>query len=352
MRKALRVVLTILALLLVVVAGWVFYLYAAAGELRDLVEKSIGECEEVPGAPGAEDLAIDRDHSVALISSQDRRSLAQGSAAQGAIFAYDLRAGGEPRSLTESFGDDVGPLHPHGLSLLGKGSSKILMVVNHPGGADAVEIFGWNGAELEHRETVTDPLLYNLNDVAALDDRRFYATNDHGGPADREAREDYLRRAKANVVFWDGERARTVADGIAYANGITLSDDALEVYVASTTTGKVLVYDRNDETNDLTLRKEIPLGTGVDNFALDLYGGLWVAAHPKLLTFVSHGRDPAKKSPWEVIWVDPSGMAEPSVRPVMLSLGEQMSGASVAAPWGDKLIVGSVFDPVFLVCQR
>lgn len=343
MPKALRLIVTLLALLLTAVAGWALYLYAAAGQFRDLVEKSIGECAVVVGVPGAEDLAIDRDRSVALVSSQDRRT-----GAPGALFAYDLEAGGQPRALATG----VEPFHPHGLSLLGNGGTSSLMVVNHPGNGDTVEIFAWNGAELEHRETVADPLLYNLNDVAALDGRRFYATNDHGGPADREAREDYLRRAKANVVFWDGERARTVADGIAYANGVTLSNDALEVYVAATTTGKILIYDRDDETNDLSLRSEIALGTGVDNFALDLYGGLWVAAHPKLLTFAGHAGDPAKRSPWEVIWVDPSGMAEPSIRPVMLSLGEQLSGASVAAPWGSKLVIGSVFDPHFLVCQR
>ena len=348
MPKALRVSLWIAASLLLVVGAWALYLYAMAGEFRDLVAKGIGECEPVDGAPGAEDIAIDRDRALALISSDARRT-----GAPGAIYAYDLKSRGEPRALTGEPGAD-GPatFHPHGLSLIEKGEQSSLMVVNHPGEQDSVEIFGWDGVRLEHRRTVTDPLLYNLNDVAALDAERFYATNDHGGPADREAREDYLRLSRGNVVFWDGQRARKVADGIAYANGVTLSADALELYVASTTTGRILVYDRDDETDDLSLRKEISLRTGVDNLALDLYGGLWVAAHPKLLTFVSHARDPEKRSPWEVIWVDPSGMAEPSIRPVVLSLGEQLSGASVAAPWGDKLVIGSVFEEHFLVCQR
>jgi arylesterase/paraoxonase len=361
MPKPLRVTIWILAALLLVAAGWVLYLYAAAGQFRDLVEKPIGECTRVAGAPGAEDIAIDRDHAVALVSSDDRRT-----GGPGAIYAYDLRAGGEPRPLTGAAASAGGPdsappapagsgpgvLHPHGLSLVGGAGSASLMVVNHPAESDSVEIYDWNGERLAHRRTVTDPLLYNLNDVAALDAERFYATNDHGGPRDRETREDYLRLRRGNVVFWDGARARKVADGIAYANGITLSEDALEVYVASTTTGRILVYDRDDETDDLTLRKEIPLRTGVDNFALDLYGGLWVAAHPKLLTFAAHAKEPAKRSPWEVLWVDPSGVAEPSIRPVMLSLGEELSGASVAAPWGDQLVVGSVFEPHFLVCKR
>jgi arylesterase / paraoxonase len=345
--KPLRIVLrtgaTLLAVLLVAGVAWLLYLYVSAGQLRDLEERSLGACQAVEGAPGAEDLAVDRERGIALISSDDRRT-----GAGGAIYAYDLQAGGEPRSLTagrEGF-------HPHGLSLLEQGARSILMVVDHAESGDAVEIFRWDGSDLEPLSTVTDPLLYNLNDVAAVDARRFYATNDHGVTAEREAREDYLRRKRANVVYWDGERARVVADGIGYANGIALSEDQHEVYVASTTFGKILVYDRDEERGDLTLRKEIALDTGVDNLALDLYGGLWVAAHPHLLTFAAHARDAAKRSPWEVVWVDPSGQSEPSIRPVMLSLGEQLSGASVAVPWGDKVVIGSVFEPHFLVCQR
>ncbi|HVS15190.1 MAG TPA: SMP-30/gluconolactonase/LRE family protein [Thermoanaerobaculia bacterium] len=342
MRKALRIVLWLLAVLVVVGAAWAFYLYASAGQLRDLEERSIGACQVVDGAPGPEDLAVDRARAIALISADDRRS-----GGGGAIYAYDLEAGGEPWSLTpgrEGF-------HPHGLSLLEANGQSILMVVDHPPAGDSVEVFRWDGSALEPLRTVTDPLLYNLNDVAALDARRFYATNDHGVSAEHEAREDYLRRRRANVVYWDGERARVVADRIGYANGIAVSEDQREVYVASTTFGKILVYDRDEDSGGLVLRKEIALDTGVDNFALDLYGGLWVAAHPHLLTFAGHARDPAKRSPWEVLWVDPSGQAEPSIRPVMLSLGEQLSGASVAVPWGDKLVIGSVFEHL-LICQR
>ena len=96
----------------------------------------------------------------------------------------------------------------------------------------------------------------------------------------------------------------------------------------------------------------LDLGTGLDNITMDRYGMLWMAAHPKLMTFVSHAKDAAKQSPSEVLWVDPDQNADPPVRTVFLSLGEDLSGASVAVPWGSRLLIGSVFEPHFLDCER
>ena len=49
---------------------------------------------------------------------------------------------------------------------------------------------------------------------------------------------------------------------------------------------------------------------------------------------------------------DPERTYDPFVRTVWLDpTGEQLSGASVVAPWGDRLLIGQVFEPRILVCH-
>ncbi len=229
-------------------------------------------------------------------------------------------------------------------------------MVNHPGGrgaaAHAVEILRFEGGRFRHLETVRGELLVSPNDVAAVGRRAFYVTNDHGaGGGWRRFAEEALGLARATVVYFDGETMTRVADGLAYANGIATSRYGGEIYVAGTTRGLLYVFGRDADTGALGRPFEIPLGTGVDNIEVDRHGMLWIAAHPKLLSFFRHARDAGRRSPSQVLWVDSDQTAEPPVRPVYLDLGDELSGSSVAAPWGSRLLIGSVFEG-FLDCQR
>jgi arylesterase/paraoxonase len=79
---------------------------------------------------------------------------------------------------------------------------------------------------------------------------------------------------------------------------------------------------------------------------------LWIGAHPKLLSFLAHAGDEESLSPSQVLWVDPDVGFDPPVRDAFLDLGEDLSGSSVAAPWGSRLLIGSVFEEHFLDCER
>lgn len=338
------------------VFGGGFALWRAdkAGQFRTLEPLALAECTQVPGVVGPEDLTVHRDDAIAFVSATDRRD----AEARGGVWAYDLKpAKSDAPLLRELTADFEGTLRPHGLSLRRShfdGDS--LFVVNHPGGEageHTVEIFDWRARKLTHRKTVTDPLLVSPNDVVAIDGERFYATNDHGtGPGLGRTLDDLFGRKRSNVVYWDGESMRIVADGLGYANGINLSKDGSLVWVAATTEGAIHIYDRDKETGDLSHWHTEVLGTGVDNIEVDLHGSLWIGAHPKLLSFLRHAGDAEKLSPSEVLWYDPDRRLDPYVRPVYLDLGEELSGISVAAPFGSRVLMGSVFEPYLLVCQR
>lgn len=347
MLKNLVVVLLIVALLAGLGVSW---LMERAGQFKQLEPVEL-PCREVGGMPGPEDVTIHRGSGTAFVSSFDRRAALRGEPRRGAVFAYDLNAPGQPpRELTAGF---AGELRPHGLSLWSGDAGTFLHVVNHPPEGHSIEIFEWLEGRLEHRETVRDELLVSPNDVLATGPRTFYASNDHGH-TEGLARmlEEYLQREQSNVVRFDGETMRVAASGIGYANGIAMSPDGQEVYVAGTTRGRLHVFARDAATGALDPVDVLELGTGLDNIEVDRHGMLWVAAHPKLLSFVAHSRDPAEHSPSEVLWVHPDQALDPPVRTVYRSLGEEVSGASVGAPWGSRLLVGSVFEPHLLDCER
>ena len=92
----------------------------------------------------------------------------------------------------------------------------------------------------------------------------------------------------------------------------------------------------------------IEVGSGVDNIDVDGDGRLWVAAHPKLLTFVRHVSDPKALAPSQVFRIDPTSRR---VEEVYLELGSRLSGSSVAAFHDGRLLIGPVFDPRFLDCR-
>jgi arylesterase / paraoxonase len=163
--------------------------------------------------------------------------------------------------------------------------------------------------------------------------------------------EEYLRRPWTNVVMWDGNGFREVAHGIRLANGINVSPDRKTVYVATPIGQSVLVYDRNQGNGALTLRGEIPLGSGPDNIDVDVNGALWIGAHAQLLTLVRYMDGGVPYAPSQVLRVVPDAHGGGEVREIYLDRGEQLSGSSVGAVRGKRLLIGPIADSKFLDCQ-
>jgi arylesterase/paraoxonase len=360
MKRILKITGLVLGVLLLAVVAWGLYIYNLAGEFKSIQPHFSGSCAPVLGVVGAEDITIHPDRQVAYISSDDRWAARDGKPRPGAIFAYSLgEAGGAPVNLTPDLPFNF---HPHGFGLLVvEDGPDRLLVVNHPfaslfhreegkGPAHTIEVFDIieeTGA-LEHRRTIADPLLVSPNDVIPVGPERFYVTNDHGSEGDFGRKlEDYLRLARAHVLYYDGSKFSEVAGDLRYANGINISPDGKQVYVAATTDRAVYVYDRNPEDGSLKESREVFTDTGVDNIELDADGNLWIGAHPQLLTFVKHAEDSANKSPSQVLKLGPDF----SVEEVFLSDGNDLSGSSVAARTGQRLLIGSVFDSHLLDCR-
>ena len=346
-----RIAIYVVGAVVLAAAGFVLRTMHSAGQFKTLEPHFSGSCTVVPGIPGAEDITIHPRTGVAYITSADRRSVLAGGNGRGGIYAYELKAESpQLRNLTPAANEDF---HPHGLSLyVGEDGRDVLYVVNHAGGQHTIEIFDLVGDGLSHRGTLSDPLLVSPNDLVAVGQDRLYVTNDHANaPGFARQMEDYLRRAISTVVFYDGERFVEAASGLRYPNGVNVSKDGKTLYVASTTGGTVSVFRIDPESPVLEERGAIETGTGLDNIEIDREDALWIGAHPKLLTFVQHTSDASRIAPSQVIRITAPGSDAPRVEEVLLSLGEDLSGSSVAAVRGERLLVGSVMDDGILDCR-
>jgi arylesterase/paraoxonase len=169
-------------------------------------------------------------------------------------------------------------------------------------GRHSIEIYDLRERHLHHRKTIADPMLISPNDIVAVGPEQFYATNDHryaGGMG--QVLENYLQLKLSNVVYYNGSSFGEAVSGIGYANGINVSADGKTLYLCATIEGVLHVYQRDVTSGKLKFHQKLKLGTGLDNLEIDSNGGLWIAAHPQLLTFVQHAQNSAKISPSQIL---------------------------------------------------
>jgi arylesterase/paraoxonase len=338
------------AILVLLVLGWLFQLLWASGAFKPIEPHFAGTCREVGGIVGPEDITIHPRTGVAYISGYNRRA-APGEPGRGAIYAYDLE---DPRPRVVNLTPDIdADFRPHGIYLhVDEKAGDVLYVINHAGGEHTIEVFDLSAGHLHERKTIRDPLVVSPNDVAAAGRDLLYVTNDHGYPEGfMRTIEEFGRLAVSNVVYFDGSRFSVAADGIAYANGINLSPDGRKVYVASPTGLAVHVYDRDPDSGELSFVESIDAGSGVDNIEVDADGNLWIGSHPKLLRFTAHAKDPNELSPSQVLRISREPEGGYVVSEVYLNEGDQLSASSVAAVRGKRLLIGGIFDARFLDCR-
>jgi len=110
---------------------------------------------------------------------------------------------------------------------------------------------------------------------------------------------------------------------------------------------RINVYKRDIGTGELTERKRISIGTGADNIDVALDGSLYIGAHPDLLAYLEHVKDPAAISPSQVVHLDPKSG---DYQTVFMSINGELDGSATGAYWQGSLLVGGVFESHVMRC--
>lgn len=318
------------------------------GQFRDLSFRSPGFCSTLPLTASAEDIQIDRNRSIAYLSSLDRRSLVNGESVEGTVLQIDLVA--DPLRAEPALSSAPAGFRPHGMSLYRMGDGKQrLFVISHPEGEEhVIEIFEQDATNrFTHVGSVRDPLLVSPNAIVAVGPQQFYVANDKGATGFfARIAESLFRGGFSKVVYFDGESMRIAADGLKNAVGMGFSPDGLTAYVAETLGKRISVYGRNPLTGDLTFRQHIDIDGSPDNINVDADGALWIAVHAKLLDLIRHFGDADHRSPTTILRYSGGALA-----PIYVNDGSGISAGSVGAAFGGRLYIGSITEPKLLVCR-
>ena len=340
-----------IVILLLALIGYVFYIFYSTGYFRSVENAFAGTIIQKVKRPGVEDMQISYADDFMLFSSDDRASRRDGNPKQGHLYYLDLtKPSFEPLPLTT---DLKIPFYPHGISMVRTAEHAYrVYAVNHVDGRHSIEVFDLQQDRLTHIQTLKDTSMISPNDIVALDGERFYFTNDHGYTQGLgKLGEEYLGWAASNVVYYDGQGYREVADGIAYANGINLDRERGLLFVASPRDFLVKVYEVT-ANGALEFIEDVACGTGVDNIEFAPDGKLWIGCHPSLLAFTAYAKGNAPIAPSEIITIDYKGKGDYSIESVFLDDGNQMSAATVATVYNDFIFVGNVMDDHFLILKN
>ena len=337
-------------LVLITLLIFIVYVVVSTGYFRTIENKFDGEVVKKIVLAGAEDITVSVEDGFALISATARKKLPVEDEEFGGLYFMDLTT--ENYSLKKLTTNFKQPFAPHGVSMLKTTDSTFkIMAVNHTPKGETLEEFHLEKETLTHSKSLTNDLIYSPNDVVMIDENRFYFTNDHKY-VDGVGRllEDYGGLSVSNVIYFDGENYKEVANGIAYANGINYDSKRKLLFVASPRNFLVKVYTRNDN-GSLNFIEDIDCGTGVDNIEFDTEGNLWIGAHPNLLRFASYAKGNKETSPSELIKINYRGENDYTIDVVYVNDGSEMSASTVAAPYKDIIVTGNVMDAHFLILK-
>lgn len=291
---------------------------------------------------GIEDIALDAPRGQAVLSAYDRRA-----GTDGGLYLLDLTA------LEGADRVEVRPLatglRPHGIDLRaeGDGTRTVLAINRRHDGSTTVERYTLDGTDLQHRDTVADPLLCRANDVAILDRDRFLFTSSHGGCGwTAVVTENVLGQRGGFVGLAESGGARVLASGIGFANGILADPDRDRLSVAATRERVVLVYPLSALLSGgpaTPQRIEVP--GGPDNLTAGPGGQVLMALHPSLFRLALH------RYGWPGGETAPSRIAALGGDILVDEDGGRFSAATVAVAWDGGLLIGSVTADGLLFCS-
>ena len=303
-----------------------------------------GVCTPFSGLPGPEDIQVDVAGTFAVVSSYDRR----GEAARGAIHIINLSDLLHGANFRDRTGSVPVAFQPLGISLFEAGNVRRLFVVN--AATNAIELFDMDAAgDLNHVDTITDNRLTSPNNIVAVAPGEFYVTNDvHPGRETLLGQFHFLARHGSGEVFHYNDGAMHVAASeLRFANGVAINGAGTALYVAETAANTVRVFQRDPASGKLGESREIQLKASPDNLVRDNDDNIWVAAIPKPLMTPRVRSNPVLVAPSKVYKISRTDV----VNEIYSDPGDELSASTVAAPYSDKMLIGSLFDAKFLICQ-
>jgi len=292
---------------------------------------------------GVEDMAYDSQNNRLFLSAYDRRSYSDGG-------IYTLKLDEQSGANSVEVIPILEKIKPHGIDLVISGADMTLALIDKQGEKKdtrpVIRLFQSQPNSVgTYNEvfTISDSQSCASNDLVLTSNESLYISQDHKSCTARaQSRENIFSPNKASVIFADkSERLSTFTNGLSFANGLVLSADNQELYVAETRKKHIAIYDtETGQINDV-----IKLSAGPDNLT-QTNGEIYAALIPSLLQFARFQKNSEKrvKSRFSIVKSDRT-IATYDIA------ADIISGATVAIKTDEYIWLGAAYDTAIARCK-
>ena len=348
--KPVMVALPLAALGAAAAVGWAGYTFGQFEEVRAAGDVA---CTPVVGIAGAGDIEPLPETSSAYLAAFDRRGEGGEPATRGQIVLFDTENPLDSGSWRDRTGGVPAAFVPSGLDLyrtqLPDGRTLTRLFVVNLAGPEVVVFDADERGELTVAERVSDPRLTSPNDVVATGPRSFYVTNDTAsGRSTLRGKLDFLLGLRTgSILDYDGNSWAEVQTGLAFPNGLALSEDGETLFLAEMRSRTLLRYDRDPATDTLRPAGSTELPSFPNNLSVTAGGEVLVGALPQPLATSAYGEGLRERAASEVLRVAPGGVVSTLLR----DSGDTLSAATMATEVAGRILVGSRAADRFLMCR-
>jgi arylesterase/paraoxonase len=310
----------------------------------------LGSCKLAVNVPGVQDIEISSGTAFIAVSN------VRGPAANDGIYAMPMAGG----ALTKLAGTPA-DFHPRGIGLYRTpdGKGLFLMAVNKRGKSgrfsiDSFEVTNPDSAPKLVPEGVAEGgQLINPQDVAVVSPTSFYVANGTAGKNPLiHPLQTYGILPGGNVLYFNGMMFKEVIDGLYGTRSLVLTGGGTHLVVGGLLSRSLTSFSREPFSGALTESGNLQLPAGPEKLSVDNLGNLWVGAHANLSDWRAANADPAKHAPSQLLRVTMLGGVPQEAAQVYGNDGSELSGASVGAAGGSRLLIGSSLDNKLLDCTQ
>ena len=296
--------------------------------------KAMSSCQKINLNDSPEDMVLIDDHLFISGTNLPPKFVNK----TGRLYYQNITKKHSPIGLDVPF-----PIYPHGISAIKVSEVIRLFIINHSPQKDTIEIFDFTNETLKHIKTISSPILYNANDIVAIDSNRFFITHDHYYKNYFvKIFESLLRLDKGFISYFDGNTLTKIQTDLAFPNGIQFKDNFL--YVTLFNSKKINKYQLKSQK--LKLINETPLAYHPDNISIK-NNHLTVAQHPNLFQLSLHALLTQEVSPSLIQKIN---LENDRIDTLYKDSGEELSAASIAIQTKNDILIGSIYNRYYLVC--
>lgn len=341
-------VVVLLALAVLGVGAAIAWAGHTFGQFEEVTKAGDLRCTPVFGIAGAGDIEPLPGTGSAFLAAFDRR----GGAERGEILLFDTQDPLNDASWRDRTGGVPVAFVPSGIDLyrarLPEGRTLTRLFVVNLAGPEIVLFDVAEDGQLTVGERFADPRLVSPNDVVATGPRSFYVTNDTAsGRQSVKGKADFLLGLRTGTIMhYDGNSWSIMDDGLAFPNGLALTEDGTKLHVAEMRARRLVHYERDPRADTIRRQGATALDNFPNNLSVTPEGDVLVGTLPQPLETSAYGEGLRDLAASEVVAV-----TDGQARTLYRDTGEAISAVTMAAQLGPKLLIGSRAADRFLMCD-